>query len=386
MSVQRSSRTRKAVVTKIGSAIAALALLGACGAVESQVDDSTDTPTAADSSSPASTRSATETTGPTTAPTTRSTADPAETGSSAGPDRGSTAPPAASTGSALAALETLTVAGRAPKTGYDRGLFAWRGHDFDRNGCDARNDVLRRDLTSLKIKPGTNGCVVDAGVLDDPFTATRIHFTRGSTTSNDVQIDHVVALSDAWQKGAQQWSSQRLKDFGNDPLNLLAVQGRANSQKGDGDAATWLPPNRGFRCEYVARQIAVKVKYSLRVTSAEKDAMRRVLSPCPKQTLPGPGAPTRPKTTAPQPPPPKPTTPKPTTPKPTQTPPAGGGAVRPGADGSCPDSAPIKGNQGRPDWIYHVRGQSPNYHQTKAEECFATTADAERAGYRAPKR
>jgi hypothetical protein len=97
----------------------------------------------------------------------------------------------------------------------------------------------------------------------------------------------VVALSDAWQKGAQGWTGTRRTAFANDPLNLLAVDGPLNMQKGDGDTATWLPPNRPYRCPYVARQVAVKVTYGLWVTQAEKNAMATVLSVCPNEPLPG---------------------------------------------------------------------------------------------------
>jgi hypothetical protein len=188
--------------------------------------------------------------------------------------------------SALAALATLDVKGRAPKTGYDRGLFGGGWGDTDRNGCDARNDTLARDLSGETFKPGTHDCVVLTGVLDDPYSGRSIAFQRGQTTSDDVQIDHVVAVSDAWQKGAQGWSGRQRVAFYNDPLNLLAVDGPLNMQKGDGDAATWLPPNRGYRCEYVARQIAVKVRYALWVTQAERNAMATVLAACPDQPLP----------------------------------------------------------------------------------------------------
>ncbi|AGF71101.1 hypothetical protein A605_00425 [Corynebacterium halotolerans YIM 70093 = DSM 44683] len=186
----------------------------------------------------------------------------------------------------MAALETLEVKGRAPKTGYDRDMFGPAWADTDHNGCDTRNDILARDLESETFRPGTQDCVVLTGVLDDPFTATEIHFQRGQDTSTEVQIDHVVALSDAWQKGAQQLDETTRTEFANDPLNLLAVDGPANAQKGDGDAATWLPANRSFRCDYVSRQIAVKARYDLWVTSAEKDAMATVLSDCPGQALP----------------------------------------------------------------------------------------------------
>ncbi|WP_454730401.1 GmrSD restriction endonuclease domain-containing protein [Cellulosimicrobium protaetiae] len=187
---------------------------------------------------------------------------------------------------ALAALGTLEIKGRAPKTGYDRDAFGPAWADVDRNGCDTRNDMLARDLTDETFKPGTHDCVVLTGTLADPYTATTIAFQRGNTTSTAVQIDHVVALSDAWQKGAQQLDVDTRKAFANDPLNLLAVDGPTNQAKGDGDAATWLPPNKGFRCDYAARQVAVKSTYGLWVTQAEHDAIARILTTCPDQLLP----------------------------------------------------------------------------------------------------
>jgi hypothetical protein len=144
---------------------------------------------------------------------------------------------------ALAALAAVEVKGRAPRNGYDRDLFGSAWSDVDRNGCDTRNDMLQRDLTGETFKPGTRNCVVLTGTLDDPYSGRAIAFQRGQSTSDDVQIDHVVALSDAWQKGAQGLEETRRRAFANDPLNLLAVDGPLNMQKGDGDAATWLPPN-----------------------------------------------------------------------------------------------------------------------------------------------
>ena len=185
---------------------------------------------------------------------------------------------------ALAALDALPVKGRAPKTGYDRDEFGSAWLDVDNNSCDTRNDMLARDLKDIVT---SDGCTVTSGTLaPDPYTDTTIEFVRGVATSSAVQIDHVVALSDAWQKGAQQLDKNARVLFANDPLNLLAVDGPTNQQKGDSDAASWLPPNEGFRCEYVSIQIAVKAKYDLWVTQAEKDAMARVLSNCDGQPLP----------------------------------------------------------------------------------------------------
>lgn len=186
-------------------------------------------------------------------------------------------------GEALRALAKLPIKGRAPKTGYSREMFA---NDWDySNGCDTRNRILRRDLASYKYRSGSS-CIIETGVLEDPFTGQVIAFQRGIRTSLDVQIDHVVSLSDAWQKGAQQLPAYDRFMIYNDPLNLLAVWGPANSQKSDSDAASWLPPNKSFRCSFVARQIAVKVKYELWVTQAEHDTMARVLASCPKKRLP----------------------------------------------------------------------------------------------------
>jgi hypothetical protein len=190
-------------------------------------------------------------------------------------------PVEASPKTAEAVLETLAVKGRAPKTGYERSQFGPAWSDVDRNGCDTRNDILSRDLTSKVFKSGTRDCVVFSGVLLDPYSGEKIAFERGAKSSMDVQIDHVVAMSNAWQTGAFKLSYEKRLAFANDPMNLLAVKGRLNAQKGDGDAATWLPPLKSVRCAYVAQQIVVKAKYGLWVTPPEKAAMQGLLSKCP---------------------------------------------------------------------------------------------------------
>lgn len=177
-------------------------------------------------------------------------------------------------------LEQIPVKGRAPKTGYSRSAFGPQWSDVDRNGCDTRNDILKRDLTDIVFRAKTRDCIVETGKLLDPFSNTVIDFVRGERTSTLVQIDHVVSLSNAWQTGIFKANLKTRTEFANDPLNLLAVKGSLNSQKGDGDAATWLPPNKSFRCNYVALQVKVKAKYGLWVTKSEKETMTRILSSC----------------------------------------------------------------------------------------------------------
>ena len=179
----------------------------------------------------------------------------------------------------------MLVKGRAPKTGYSREAFGPSWADIDYNGCDTRNDMLRRDLVHIELKPRTRGCVVLEGVLVDPYSGEEIRFIKGES-SDLIHIDHVVSLSNAWQTGMFQRGPEERRIFSNDPLNLLAVVGALNQQKGDGDAATWLPPLKSYRCEFVARQIAVKAAYRLWLTPPEKQAMLRILRTCPEQPLP----------------------------------------------------------------------------------------------------
>ncbi len=177
---------------------------------------------------------------------------------------------------ALKILDQILVKGRAPKTNYSRQQFSPNWGKI--NNCDLRNLILQRDLTDLEL--AEDNCRVISGVLDDNYSGERIYFKRGAGTSNQVQIDHIVAVSDAWQKGAQSWSASKKYRFYNDPLNLIAVKASQNQQKSDSDAASWLPKNKRFRCQYITRQIEVKHKYDLWVTPAEKQMMSKQLKLC----------------------------------------------------------------------------------------------------------
>ncbi|HUR50822.1 MAG TPA: HNH endonuclease family protein [Mycobacteriales bacterium] len=189
-----------------------------------------------------------------------------------------TAPPPSGTvapSRALALLASLPVKGRAPRTGYLRSAFGPAWADVDHNGCRTRDDVLARDLRGVQRR---DRCVVVAGTLLDPYTHQLVAFRKADAAS--VQIDHVVSLSDAWQKGAQQWTPAKRRAFANDPLELLAVSRAVNDAKSDADAASWLPPYKPFRCAFAARQVQVKARWGLWVTAAEHDALARVLTRC----------------------------------------------------------------------------------------------------------
>lgn len=182
-------------------------------------------------------------------------------------------------------LAGLEVKGKAPATGYAREEFGQRWSDdvdveYGHNGCDTRNDILRRDLRDLEVRPGTDGCVAQYGILDEPYTGETTIFDRGTDQANRIHIDHVVPLANAWVTGAQYWDATTRRNFANDPRNLLAVDGSANQSKRDGDAATWQPPNKDFRCEYALRMIDVKAAYGLWVAPAERDALDRELGRC----------------------------------------------------------------------------------------------------------
>lgn len=179
-------------------------------------------------------------------------------------------------------LENLAVQEKDTSTKYYRKLF-YDDWGTTASGCNTREAILSRDLTEVELK----GCKVQSGVLEDPYTGKTIQFQRGQDTSSAVQIDHVVALSNAWATGAFAFDEDERYKISQDPLNLLAVDGPANQQKSDQDASDWLPSNEAFQCQYVARQISVKYKYRLWVTPREKLKMQEVLANCPEETTVG---------------------------------------------------------------------------------------------------
>jgi len=180
-------------------------------------------------------------------------------------------------------LKQLPVRGWDRRSDFSRYRFgeSWSDDvdvEFGHNGCNTRDDILRRDLADLAVRPGT--CFAQRGTLHDPYRGEEISFVRGPATSDAVQIDHVVSLADAWYKGARDWDDQRRRNFANDPRNLLAVSAKGNFDKAFRDAASWLPPNVGFRCAFVARQVEVKTAYELWVSEKEKRAMNELLAAC----------------------------------------------------------------------------------------------------------
>ncbi len=179
-------------------------------------------------------------------------------------------------------IEGLKTKGRGPKTGYDRDEFgyAWMdsadGVPLAHNGCDTRNDLLKRDGEDVRFKSGSN-CVVISMTLDDPYTATTIEWRKRK--ASEVQIDHVVPLSYSWQMGSSRWPEEKRRQLANDPLNLIPVQGRANSAKSDSGPASWLPPSKLVRCAYAVRFAQVAEKYDLPVTAPDRKAMLTQCAP-----------------------------------------------------------------------------------------------------------
>ena len=203
------------------------------------------------------------------------------------PEQPTSEPPALSERSvdnAREQLDKLAVKGRAPKTGYSRSQFgkSWDDNvdvEYGNNNCPTNEDIKARDFTNVVFVPNTNDCKVKSGLLHDPYSGKDVQYQRASS-DRTVSIDHIVSLSDAWQKGAQKLTATQRRNFANDPRNLVATMDSLNAQKGDGDAATWLPPSKSYRCDYAKSQIEVKTIYDLWVTAAEKEALHRQLDTC----------------------------------------------------------------------------------------------------------
>ena len=215
------------------------------------------------------------------------TPKPSPTPSEVAPTESKTPTPSESTSpsKALSVAQALPVRGRASSSNYSRDAFGSAWKDVDRNGCDTRNDILQRDFTTSVLKPGTGDCKVIGGTWTDPYSNESYTFTEAPSGA---QVDHVVSLKNAWEMGADMWDDQMRVEYANDPLNLRVTIASLNQQKSDSNAASWLPPYKPGRCSFIATQVAVKAKWGLYVTAAEKEVFVSILSKpeCQKTKLP----------------------------------------------------------------------------------------------------
>lgn len=176
--------------------------------------------------------------------------------------------PAAPAAAVSDLLAQLVEAPESSGEGYDRALFEhWI--DADRDGCDTRCEVLaaerRADLPGL-----ASGwlSIYDGYSTDDP---------------SELDVDHVVALGEAWRSGADTWDPARRQAFANDldePDALIAVTASTNRSKSDQDPADWQPPNPGAWCQWGLGWVRVKIKWGLTADEAEVRALTNVLSGC----------------------------------------------------------------------------------------------------------
>lgn len=165
-------------------------------------------------------------------------------------------------------LAALPVAPAGSMTGYDRDEFPhWR--DPDGNGCNARNDILRRDGSRVKV--GSN-CRISGGSWYDVYGG------KTYTSTRQVDVDHMVPLAAAWRTGARTWTRDRRQAYANDPRVLLAVSASENRAKGDKDPSQWRPPRRAYWPNYAVKWVNVKRIYRLSVTAAEKRALQQMLA------------------------------------------------------------------------------------------------------------
>ncbi|WP_245569758.1 HNH endonuclease family protein [Gordonia shandongensis] len=184
-------------------------------------------------------------------------------------------------------LGALTVVDRRPAAGrdYERDAFgpAWTDAAAvagGGNGCDTRNDILERDV-SVTARTAVASCpeAVAAGTLTSPYTGRSMSFRRGRESAA-VQIDHIVPLAYAWDLGAWEWSPDRRWSFANDPANLVAVDAASNQAKSDLEPARWMPPLRGFHCQYAVQIVVVLAAYGLPVDAPSRTILDGVLAGC----------------------------------------------------------------------------------------------------------
>ena len=185
-------------------------------------------------------------------------------------------------------LDDLEVAAESTDGGYDRTLFG-------RGECSVRAAVLVAESTRPAAR---RGCTVTGGEWLSVYDGYR------TDDPSELEVDHLVALHEAWKSGADGWSADRREAFAADvghPGALVAVTAAMNRSKGDKDPAVWQPPNRAAWCLYAADWVTVKLRWGLSVDAAELRALRNMLAGCgaaPATTTTRPA----PTTTAPPPP------------------------------------------------------------------------------------
>ena len=168
---------------------------------------------------------------------------------------------------------TSTSTSTIPAYNREDYLPAWA--DVDGDCQDTRDEVLIAESLS-PVTFDTRGCNVVSGRWFDPYTG--LTFTNPA----DLDIDHLVPLSEAHKSGGFLWSTSQKREYANNltnPLVLIAVDDGTNSSKGDKDPAAWLPPNTAYRCEYVKSWVTVKKSYGLAIDAAEQEAINAVLPP-----------------------------------------------------------------------------------------------------------
>lgn len=203
-------------------------------------------------------------------------------------------PEVAPTPSTVGPLKVLE--SRPDVAGYQRGcgkgegcVFgpAWSDDvsvQFGRSGCDQRSDVMREELRDVEVKEGTRGCVPLRGILVDRYSGAVVPYERAH--GSNIQVDHVVALSLAWDLGAAQWPIERRRDFAGDPLNLVVTTAKMNGSKGSKGPSRWQPPTAAGRCFYADRFMAVTTKYELPIVRADLVAVEQMQRRCPVEPPP----------------------------------------------------------------------------------------------------
>ena len=188
------------------------------------------------------------------------------------------APPPPTPSQARAMLRETGVARVGSMAGYSREAFPHWAADGTRFGwdepdgsCDVRDDALLRDGRGVEVD---EDCSITAGKWLDPYTGTTL------TDSEDVDIDHIVPLANAWRSGANGWDEGRREAYANDPGVLLSVDDAANQTKGDKGPEAWLPPNTDYRCEYARRWIWIKHKWNLTANASERATLQDMLQEC----------------------------------------------------------------------------------------------------------
>ncbi len=159
---------------------------------------------------------------------------------------------------------------------YSRDSLPTDWKDLDGNGCNTREDILKKYTSEYTGR--FDGCKIKSGKFYDYYNGKFLRYDKSVDTGGGIQIDHIVAIGNAWISGGYKWGKDEWISYINDEEVLIPTSSKTNREKSDKDITEWKPANNSYLCTYAEKQVEIKDKYKLTVTEKEKAELKSILN------------------------------------------------------------------------------------------------------------